>query len=192
MGSETNDLEVFRNEGKLSFDLSSFMAHITEYPISCTELCAQTCVQYECEKSGLYEWRWNVWHVVICVWRYDNEAISESDDDDKPWRIKRRSPPPQKTQLYSEPCPFRINCKFGLKCHNKHTEDEKRFFRTNQGEGNPLRKVKPCLFHPNCKKEMKECHYAHGEEDAWCLSCRDMCGHYTQNCPQLKKSQDDD
>ena len=197
-GRETNDLVlVFRNDGKLSFDLSSFMAQIKEYPIQRT-LGAQTYVQYE-QESDLYDKvdrmeleKVGQIHYDEACDGYDNEAISESDDDDKPWRIKRRSPPPQKTQLYSEPCPFRINCKFGLKCHNRHTEDEKRFFRTNQGEGNPLRKVKPCSFHPNCKKEMKECHYAHGEEDAWCLSCRDMCGHYTQNCPQLKKSQDDD
>ena len=178
---ETNELCLSVKCGKLSFDLSSFMAQIKEYPIQRT-LGAQT---YECLYRMALE---KVGYILYDVWRYDNEAISESE-----WQaIKRRSPPPQKTQLYSEPCPFRINCKFGLKCHNKHTEDEKRFFRTNQGEGNPLRKVKPCLFHPNCKKEMKECHYAHGEEDAWCLSCRDMCGHYTQNCPQLKKSQDDD
>ena len=169
------------------------MAQIKAQRTWCTNICAIRTRKIRPLSNGAGK-SW----VYVCVtlwwslWRYDNEAISESDDDDKPWRIKRRSPPPQKTQLYSEPCPFRINCKFGLKCHNKHTEDEKRFFRTNQGEGNPLRKVKPCLFHPNCKKEMKECHYAHGEEDAWCLSCRDMCGHYTQNCPQLKKSQDDD
>ena len=199
-GRETNDLVlVFRDDGKHSFDLNSFMAQIKEYPIQRT-LGAQTYVQYDQEKSGLYRMELDkvgqIHYDEACDEGYESEAsaILDSDDDayDKLWQIKRRLPPPRKTPLYSELCPFRINCKFGLKCLNKHTEDEKRFFRTNQGEGNPLRKVKPCLFHPNCKKEMKECHYAHGEEDAWCLSCRDMCGHYTQNCPQLKKSQNDD
>ena len=174
-GRETNNLVlVFSDDDNLSFDLDSFFAQIKEYPIQCT-LGVQTYVQYEQEKSGLYRMaleKVGYIHYDEACDGYDNEA--------------------QKTQLYSEPCPFRFNCKFGLKCHNKHTDDENKFFRTNQGEGNPLRKVKPCLLHPNCKKEMKECHYAHGEEDAWCLSCRDMCGHYTQNCPQLKKSQDDD
>ena len=130
-GRETNDLVlVFRNDGKMSFDLTSFLAQIKEYPIQRT-LGAKTYLQYEQEKSGIYrmalEKVGRILYNEACD-GYDNESISESDDDDKPWRIKRRSPPPQKTQLYSDPCPFKINCIFGFRCQYKHTEDEKSFF----------------------------------------------------------------
>ena len=185
-GKETNDLVlVFRNDGVDSFDLTRFLARVDEYPIQYV-IDVKPYVQYEQEKSGLYlEMVGHIPYSEACD-GYSDEAIpSVSDDDDKSWHVKR-PPRPHKSQRYSDPCSYKFNCMYGLKCHNKHTDDEKSFFRTNQGEGNPLRKVKPCSHHPNCKRGMKDCHYAHGEKDAWCLSCRDMCGHYTNNCPKLK------
>ena len=176
------------------FDVTSFLTQIDEYPIEYT-VSAQSYVQYEQEKSGLYKMALEmVGHILYSEARvgYSDTAISSvsDDDDNKSWNVKRRQQHPRKSQRYSELCEYKFNCKYGLKCHNKHTDDEKSFFKKNQGQGNPLRKAKPCSYYPNCKKDPKECHYAHGEEDAWCLNCRDMCGHYTNNCPQLKKSQD--
>ena len=123
---------------------------------------------------------WSLWH--------DNEAISESDDDDKPWRIKRRSPPPQKTQLLSVQNQLQIWTQVPQQAHWRW----KKVFSNKPGWRKPTEKGETMFVPSQLQEEMKECHYAHGEEDAWCLSCRDMCGHYTQNCPQLKKSQDDD
>ena len=191
---ETNDLVlVFRNEGSESFDVTSFLAQVNEYPIQYA-ISALSYVQYEQEKSGLYKMALeSIGHILYdeACDDYSDTAISRSvsQDDDKSWRVKR-SPSPHRTQRYSELCEYKFNCNYGLKCHNKHTDDEKSFFKKNQGQGNPLRKAKPCSHYPNCKKDPKECHFAHGEEDAWCLNCRDTCGHYTNNCPQLKKSQD--
>lgn len=192
-GSATDDLVlVFRKDSRIEFDAAGFLSQLEEYPIART-IKAQPYVQYEQEKSGLYQMALEkvgyISYDDACD-GYDNEAISMSDDECKPWRLARKSPPPV-SQRYSERCAFKVNCKFGLKCFNKHTDDEKEFFKANQGQGNPLRKVKPCAFYPNCKKGIKDCFYAHGQEDAWCLNCRDMCGHYTTDCPQLKKCTED-
>ena len=196
-GDETNDLVlVFRKDYTgtgtgASFDVTSFLTQVDEYPIEYT-VKVQPYVQYEQEKSGLYLEM--VGHISYseALDGYSDTAISSvSDDDDKSWNVKKRQHP-RKSQRYSELCDYKVNCKYGLKCRKKHTDNEKSFFRMNHGQGNPLRKVKLCTHYPNCKKEPKECHYAHGEEDAWCLTCRDMCGHFTDNCPQSKKSQDAD
>lgn len=88
-------------------------------------------------------------------------------------------------QRYTDPCPYKFNCKYGNSCYDKHTDEEKKFFRSNMGKGKPYHKVKLCHHFPKCKKSSEECVYAHGEDDAWCLLCNNK-GHFTDNCKQKK------
>ena len=203
-GKETNDLVLVFKKGRGGgkegesdpsadvFDTASFWENLKkcQYSIPYT-ISAKPYLQYEQEKSG-------VWQMALeRVYRIgyddgfecDNVEISVSDEECDPWHIVQRAPPPRRSQRYTEPCPYKFNCSDGLKCINKHTEDEKAFFRTNKGKGNPYRKTKPCS--PNkrgkCRKVINECPYAHGDDDAWCLNCRDRCGHFTDNCPKSDK-----
>ena len=191
-GDETNDLVlVFASNDGDSFDLTGFLTQVREYryQIWYTEN-AMPYVQYEQEKSGLYMALEEVGYIPYseACDGYNDEAISSvSYNDDKTWNVKR-PPRPRKSQRYSEPCKYKYNCILGVNCHYQHSNDQKRFFRTNQGKGNQFRKVRPCKHHPNCKNDINECTYAHGEEDAWCLNCSDTCGHYTDNCPKRKTS----
>ena len=84
-----------------------------------------------------------------------------------------------------ESCWYGKHCHYGLGCHFVHTEDEKTYFLSRGGHGNPYRKVKPCKYLEqgnHCWKTKEECDGAHGEEDAFCLACKGT-GHYTKNCP---------
>ena len=120
----------------------------------------------------------------------DNNIVYESDPG-KDWKTYRREPRSNRLrQQYSEPCQYKYNCRFGTRCQYKHSEDEKAYFRgRTEGRGNPLRKVTPCKYYeqvpPSCMKMKKECEFAHGIEDAWCLDCISS-GHFTEQCPKKK------
>ncbi len=189
---QTNDLVVVI---KGEIDVCKFLEYLAEYPLPYMRGHAQTFVDYLQEKIGLR-------HFALTM--YGNFSLDEigegSDGEAAPyvssnrsdqWTLARyKSRVPRRYQQYSDRCPYMLNCTFGLKCFNMHTEEEKEFFRDNAGSGNPVRKVKPCSFYPNCKKPAEICQYAHGESDAWCLGCR-IQGHYTNNCPtESKRAQD--
>ena len=38
-----------------------------------------------------------------------------------------------------------------------------------------------------CKKEKKDCSFAHGKDDVRCAKCNNFKGHYTKDCPAQKK-----
>lgn len=81
-------------------------------------------------------------------------------------------------------CRSGLNCEYGLECRNEHTIEEKEYFV----EKSLYRKVKEC-FHfrkGHCRKAARDCGYAHGIEDAWCLTCKQN-GHYTDECPRKEK-----
>ena len=123
------------------------------------------------------------------VGRYSLKDVCDSsdmkeDESEGKWELSKHKISRSK-QRYSERCPYRYNCSFGKRCFAKHSEDEKRFFRNNSGKGNPVRKVKPCKFYPDCRKPTIDCQYVHGEEDSWCLNCCAQ-GHSTNKCPQFK------
>ena len=201
-GKETNDLVLVFKKGRGggkegesdpsadAFDTTRFLEILKEFQYSIPyTINAKPYLQYEQEKSG-------VWQMALervgrigydDAFECDNVEMYVSDEERDPWHIVQWAPPPQRSQRYTESCPYKFNCIYGLKCFNKHTQDEKAFFRTNKGQGNPLRKIKPCFHYEQskCKKEINECPYAHGDEDAWCLNCRDKCGHFTDNCPKL-------
>ena len=114
----------------------------------------------------------------------DSEVIHEEEEG---WSVAQRPPQKQKKQRYSTPCPHGVHCRRGMKCLHKHTDKEKIYFRNNKGIGNPLLKASPCHKHPNCRRKKEDCNFAHGEEDAWCLNCREYAGHYTEDCPKTTK-----
>ena len=186
-GQPTNNLVlVFKPDITAGeFDIAGFLNIIKEYPIQYVK-GVQTYLQYEQARSGLLSMALETYgHLSYddACSGHEDEASFVSEEEAKDWEVKRRSHPPSRSQCYSQRCPFKFNCTFGHKCYYKHSKEEREFFCTNQGVGNPLRKVKPCSFYPRCKKECIDCHYAHGEEDAWCLNCRTQ-GHFTVNCPQ--------
>ena len=180
-GKPTNNLVlVFLPEGEDSaagaFDIAEFLSYMKEHPIQYVKR-VQTYLQYEHETSGILS------RARETFGSHDDVSTFVADEEAKDWEVKRRTHPQYKTQRYSEACPMKFNCPFGLKCHNMHTTEEKEFFRKNEGVGNRHRKVKLCKFYPRCKKESKDCLFAHGEEDAWCLKCHTQ-GHFTENCPK--------
>ena len=85
-------------------------------------------------------------------------------------------------------CPNAFCCHDGSKCTKIHTEQEKEFFAINGGVGKVRRKVVPCRYFVNhnwCKYTVKECNYAHGEEDAFCPNCGKN-GHYERGCNYVR------
>ena len=107
-------------------------------------------------------------------------SLSTDKSAIEPWKLSRCRSSVFSRQLYSDRCIHGLRCTHGSKCHNKHTEEEKMFFKKNGGQGNRWLKVKQCSG--RCGKSKRDCQYAHGEEDSWCLSCR-VQGHSTDNCP---------
>ena len=190
-GEPTNDLVlVFREDVTAGvFDMKQFLDILEEsHPLPYVER-AQTYLQYSQSESGLCQYAFDA------VGRYswddvcegsDTESLHVSSKSEIPWELARHSPKSfqrrRKGQRYSDRCRYKRNCKHGINCCNKHTKEEITFFHKNQGRGNPMRKVKPCQRHPNCKKAKEDCQYAHGEDDAWCLCCCAQ-GHFSQNCP---------
>ena len=198
---ETNDLVLVFKKGRGGgkegesdpsadvFDTTRFLENLKEYQYSIPyTISAKPYLQYKQEKSGV--WQMALEKVgrigYVDAFEGDNGEISVSDEESDPWHIVQWAPPPRRSQLYTEFCPYKFNCTDGLKCSNKHTKDEEAFFRTNKGHGNPFRKTKLCFHYKQgkCKKEINKCLYAHGDDDAWCLKCRDKCGHFTDNCPK--------
>ncbi len=157
--SEKPDLKVFLEQAREHLDnvkeAKTFLEHSQGIDVESIEL----------EKIGVYS----------------QEDLEETDD----WsNVEGRRK--KKKQKYSDQCTYEFNCLYGTGCRKKHTEKEKEHFRTrNDGRGNSLRKVKCCTHFQkgSCNKPMKECEFAHGEADAWCLQCCSS-GHYTDNCPK--------
>ena len=117
------------------------------------------------------------------VGTYNKEDVRKSYDSVGPKHMKRY-------RLYSDHCRYKMNCLFGKRCQNQHSEEEKAYFRQRpDGRGKPLRKTKLCekFSEDKCNhKDAHHCDYAHGEEDAWCLGCTSY-GHFTANCPDNEK-----
>lgn len=116
----------------------------------------------------------------------DSDSSSISDTSDF-IQVKRKLP--KSKQRYTKWCPFRKNCINGTRCHNRHTEDDKSYFRKRKdGRGNPGRKTSLCdhFERKSCIKSKEECEYAHGESDGWCTNCR-YNGHFAINCKKPRR-----
>ena len=117
------------------------------------------------------------------VGTYNKEDVRKSYDSVGPKHMKRH-------RLYSDHCRYKMNCRFGKRCQNQHSEEEKAYFRQRpDGRGKPLRKTKLCEKFNKDKCRHKDAHHcddAHGEEDAWCLGCTSN-GHFIINCPDNEK-----
>ena len=109
---------------------------------------------------------------------YNKEDVNRSYHSVGPKHMKRY-------RLYSDFCRYKMNCLYGKRCQNQHTEEEKEYFRKQPGgRGNSLRKTRICKKYTDggCPKLAPDCDYAHGEEDAWCLECTSN-GHLAISCP---------
>ncbi len=129
----------------------------------------------EMEQTGVYS------EEDVSNWEESN--INSVTDEMSSVKVRRK----ENKQKYSDQCTNQFNCPSGTGCTKKHKEEEKEYFRIRKyGRGNPLRKVKCCTYFQtgSCKKLAKECEFAHGDADAWCLRCRLSSGHYTDNCPK--------
>ena len=112
----------------------------------------------------------------------DHDADVDNDSQSGEWRYVESKHQKKKKQLYSQQCQDGIRCQKGSSCSYKHTEEEKRFFKTNNGRGRLKNwKTELCRHHPKCKKSLNQCQFAHGEADAFCKTCR-KAGHLTTNC----------
>ena len=117
---------------------------------------------------------------------HENDKNYVSDSEEKWSTVQSKHIRPRNRQFYSDSCPYKFNCSKGTKCRYKHTDEERQYFTQRNGRGNPLRKVEECRGYKTntgCRKSKKECDYAHGKEDAWCLNCRSE-GHFTVDCPE--------
>ena len=193
-GMKMNDLLiVFKSDSKAGeIDITQLLENIEQCkdadPIPHL-LKAETYLVYEQRKSGLAKYGFESmgrYSSDDCCKGLDLETLSVTEDDSGQWNVVSHTPRSRlhKAQKYSDRCPYKFNCKYGSKCENKHTEKEKQFFKQNMGRGIPSRKVKPCIHYQSkrCSKNIEECKWAHGKEDAWCLICCEQ-GHYTNDCP---------
>lgn len=86
-------------------------------------------------------------------------------------------------------CLFSFQCKQGTECKFSHSKDEIEVFQNHNGVGYSSWKTKNCEIQaPHIKKI---CHFAHGEEDAWCSDCSKLKikgphKHWTNACPYKK------
>ena len=112
----------------------------------------------------------------------DHDTDVDNDSQPGEWRYAESKHKKKTKQLYSQQCQDGIRCRKGSSCSYKHTEDERRFFKTNNGRGRPKNwKTELCRYHPKCKNSSNQCDFAHGEADAFCKTCR-KGGHLTTNC----------
>jgi len=109
----------------------------------------------------------------------------------------------KKIATFSARCKYSFNCNKGSNCGYTHTDDERKFFKSNGGQGARGYKSKPCHYHfkqyqrGSCKKGRtgKEplCPYYHSIAEARCYECQKYggeVGHPITKCP--KKSSDVD
>lgn len=118
-----------------------------------------------------------------------SDSDSSSVGDNSGFRRSTTRKTRQSKQLYSTPCKYKKNCKFGTSCYSHHTKEEKEYFRKRKGgRGNKYRKTTLCPYYlkGNCYNSKDECGKAHGEKDAFCLKC--YCeGHFQDNCTKKQE-----
>ena len=95
---------------------------------------------------------------------------SQEDKEEEFTIFKRKQ-----NQKFSDFWKYKFNCQYGVKCENKHTEEEKAFFKKHGRR--PTRKTELCRYLPKCKRTIQDCLYAHGKVDAWCNICL-VNGHF--------------
>ena len=98
----------------------------------------------------------------------------------KPTQALKQPEPETPSPKMTESCCSGKNCEKGLKCKFFHTDDEQKYFRGREGNGNVYRKTKQCPYYPHCKPA-NWCNFAHGESDRWCTKCH-TSGHFNKDC----------
>jgi len=127
----------------------------------------------------------------------DTESDSEDESDDD--ELSHTSTPVCDDQEFQsswrkpiKQAPTRPDCRHGYRCARGstcsfvHTDDQKAFFEKHGGHCPRGYKLKQCSHAPSgrCKFSATPewCLYAHGETDAYCMSCQ-CTGHSTVKCP---------
>ena len=116
---------------------------------------------------------------------------SENGDDDTEaddWVavVRRKFEAGRKTRVQKRrdtPCQSGIHCVKNLACPYAHSEEEQKIFRVNPNIKFRYWKTnlcKKCSQHTQ-PEQQKQCPFAHGDADAWCLKCKSY-GHFTNNC----------
>ena len=121
---------------------------------------------------------------------HDDVTVCTSEGEIEWSRVVKKGRP--KRQRYSEECPHGLRCPKGTQCHYHHSEEDKAYFRPRKGGcGNPHRKTQLCKNKDRkdrpCSKSKKDCDYAHGEDDGYCMACQRE-GHFEYNCRKKNSS----
>ena len=111
------------------------------------------------------------------------ESPTFGQDTSTPQHGYFKSIPPSQVGGKVRDCNFGKNCLRGTKCKYRHSQSDIIFFEKNGGRGSPTRKAQMCRNYPKCPYTKGLCHFAHGDSDAWCLTCRKQ-GHFSNNCPR--------
>ena len=99
----------------------------------------------------------------------DNDSISEHE-----FQVVQTRKQTKKSQMFSEQCPERSNCKKRNRCTHWHTKSEQKYFQ--KGNKN---KHKECKYKNNCCLGTA-CTFAHGN-DSFCRKCH-IWGHLQNEC----------
>ena len=195
--TKTNNLVVtFRKDAGVGFDLANFLLNDslktlpnvvnikTYHEFIGKEYCEERDEELEKIEEALGVRQPSPDTSISVASDSDNSSVGTTGG----FRSTSRKPKKKSKQLYSTPCKYKKNCKYGTSCYSHHTKDEIDYFRKRRGgRGNPRRKTTLCPYFLNgrCLKHKEECENAHGEDDAWCPKC--ICeGHLQENCPNKK------
>jgi hypothetical protein len=117
-------------------------------------------------------------------------ALLASPDEDE-WEATPRDSATRKPLTSKPDCRHGYRCTRGIACGFAHTADQKAFFEKHGGACPRGYKLKLCSHAPSGRCRFMQtsewCPYAHGEGDAWCVSCQSS-GHSSSKCTGQMKS----
>lgn len=122
--------------------------------------------------------------IAIASFEMDSDPPDTKGLTDDNWEMVLRTNPgayTRRQRKHEIPCNFGIHCAKASSCPYYHTPEERQVFQKYQHRFQPFKfwKIKQC--EKSTPHNPKECTYAHGSEDAWCLYCK-LWGHFTDTC----------
>ncbi|KAK3378079.1 hypothetical protein B0H63DRAFT_478831 [Podospora didyma] len=106
-----------------------------------------------------------------------------SNDNDGWEQVRKDHGPRHRREVaHTQRCKDGIHCWAASNCAYNHSEDERRLFQSHTKTDFRYWKSKSC--NNPWQHGSKDCSYAHGEEDAWCIHCRCQ-GHLFTTCPYV-------
>ena len=89
--------------------------------------------------------------------------------------------------MFSDKCKYSFCCINGSKCKYTHADEERKFFKNNNGKGQKGYKTDVCKHFElvRCYKQQDPvlCPYAHGMGDVRCYTCNTIGAHFADDCP---------